>query len=165
MVWVFAIGLGDQSLIPGQIIPKTQKMVLDASLSNTQHYKALIKCKWSNPGNGVAVFSTPRCYSYWKGSLQVTLSHSRPTYLLLLSLLLSSLLYPTLSTTVYVFQHNFSCFSSQVFRCPGYDTKLNLMMRLGRVWSTPLLLLLLVPLWLIEVVPVRVTSMGQTDLF
>ena len=25
--------------IPGQVIPKTQKMVLDATLPNTQHYK------------------------------------------------------------------------------------------------------------------------------
>ena len=31
--------------IPGQVIPKTQKMVLDASLLNTQHYKVRIKGK------------------------------------------------------------------------------------------------------------------------
>ena len=30
---------------PGHVIPKTQKMVLDASLLNTQHYKLEIKCK------------------------------------------------------------------------------------------------------------------------
>ena len=30
---------------PGQVIPKTQKMVLDASLLNTQHYKVRIKGK------------------------------------------------------------------------------------------------------------------------
>ena len=29
---VFANGLGDQGSIPGQVIPKTQKMVLDATL-------------------------------------------------------------------------------------------------------------------------------------
>ena len=29
----------------GQVIPKTQKMVLDASLLNTQHYKVRIKGK------------------------------------------------------------------------------------------------------------------------
>ena len=29
--------------IPGRVIPKTQKMVLDASLFNTQHYKVRIK--------------------------------------------------------------------------------------------------------------------------
>ena len=30
---------------PGRVIPKTQKMVLDASLLNTQHYKVWIKGK------------------------------------------------------------------------------------------------------------------------
>ena len=40
--------------IPGQLIPKTQKMVHDAALLNTQHYKVRIKGKveqsweWSN---------------------------------------------------------------------------------------------------------------------
>ena len=29
--------------IPGRVIPKTQKVVLDAALLNTQHYKARIK--------------------------------------------------------------------------------------------------------------------------
>ena len=36
---VFANGLGNWGSIPGQVIPKTQKMVLDATLLNTQHYK------------------------------------------------------------------------------------------------------------------------------
>ena len=45
MVRVFANGLGDVGSIPGQVIPKTQKMVLDASLLNTQHYKVRIKDK------------------------------------------------------------------------------------------------------------------------
>ena len=35
MVRVFANGLGDWGSIPGRVIPKTQKMVLDASLLNT----------------------------------------------------------------------------------------------------------------------------------
>ena len=30
--------------IPGRVIPKTKKMVLDASFLNTQHYKVQIKC-------------------------------------------------------------------------------------------------------------------------
>ena len=51
---VFANGPGDQGSIPGHVITKTQKMVLDASLFNTQNYKVGIKVKWSNPGNGVA---------------------------------------------------------------------------------------------------------------
>ena len=36
---VFANGPGDQGSIPGRVIPKIQKMVLDAALLNTQHYK------------------------------------------------------------------------------------------------------------------------------
>ena len=36
---VFASGPGDWNSIPGRIIPKTQKMVLDAALLNIQHYK------------------------------------------------------------------------------------------------------------------------------
>ena len=45
MVWVFANGPGDLGSIPGRVIPKTQKMVLDPSLLNTQHYKVRIKGK------------------------------------------------------------------------------------------------------------------------
>ena len=42
---VFANGLGDRGSIPGQIILKTLKMVLDTSLLNTQHNKVWIKGK------------------------------------------------------------------------------------------------------------------------
>ena len=34
---VFTNGPGDWDSIPGQVIPKTQKMVLDATLLNTNH--------------------------------------------------------------------------------------------------------------------------------
>ena len=51
MVRVFANGLGDLGSIP-----KTQKMVLDATLLNTQHYK--VRVKWSNSGKGVAPYLT-----------------------------------------------------------------------------------------------------------
>ena len=44
-VRVFANGPGNLGSIPGRVIPKTQKMVLDASLLNTQHYKVRIKGK------------------------------------------------------------------------------------------------------------------------
>ena len=44
-VRVFANGPGDLGSIPGRVIPKTQKMVLDTSLLNTQHYKVRIKGK------------------------------------------------------------------------------------------------------------------------
>ena len=48
---VFDNGLGDRGSIPGRVIPKTQKMILDSALfpliplHNTQHYKARIKGK------------------------------------------------------------------------------------------------------------------------
>ena len=42
---VFAYGSGDQGSIPGRIIPKTLKMVLDTSLLNIQQYKVRIKGK------------------------------------------------------------------------------------------------------------------------
>ena len=35
---VSANGPGDRGSIPGRVIPKTKKLVLDASLFNTQHY-------------------------------------------------------------------------------------------------------------------------------
>ena len=45
MVILFANSLGDPSSIPGRVIPKTQNMVLHASLLNTQPYKVQIKGK------------------------------------------------------------------------------------------------------------------------
>ena len=45
IVQVFANGPEDLGSIPGRIIPKTQKVVLDASLFNTQQYKVRIKGK------------------------------------------------------------------------------------------------------------------------
>ena len=45
MVRVFANGPGNRGSIPGSAIPKTQKMVLDATLLNIQQYKVGIKGK------------------------------------------------------------------------------------------------------------------------
>ena len=70
-------GPEDLGSIPGRVIPKTQKMVLDASLLNTQHYKVRIKGKVKQSREGVAPSPTPWCSSYWKGSLRVTLDYGR----------------------------------------------------------------------------------------
>ena len=43
--WVFANGLGDLGSIPGRVIPKTLKMVVDTSLLNTEQYKVSIEGK------------------------------------------------------------------------------------------------------------------------
>ena len=85
IVWVnsiawnrnFANGPGDLGSIPGWVIPKTQKMVLDASLLNTQHYKVPIKGKVEQSREGVAPSPTHWCSSYRKGSLRVTLDYGR----------------------------------------------------------------------------------------
>ena len=45
MSTVLANSPGDQGPIPGQVITKAQKIVLDTSLINTQHYKLRIKDK------------------------------------------------------------------------------------------------------------------------
>ena len=61
MVRVFANGPGDLGSIPGRVILKTQKMVLNAIFLNTQHYK--VRLKWSNPGKGIVHSPTP-----WRSS-------------------------------------------------------------------------------------------------
>ena len=47
---VCANGQGDLGSIPGRVIPETFKMVLDASLLNTQQYKVGIKGKVKQSG-------------------------------------------------------------------------------------------------------------------
>ena len=42
---MIANGPGDLGSIPGRVIPKTLKMVLDTTLLNTQHYKVRFKGK------------------------------------------------------------------------------------------------------------------------
>ena len=76
---VFTNGPGDLGSIPGRVLPKTLKMVLDISLLNTY----VSRVKRSNPGKGVAPSLTSRCSSYWKGSLLVGLDYGRQLYLLI----------------------------------------------------------------------------------
>ena len=47
---VFANGPKNWSSIPGLVMTKTQKMVPDVGLLNTQHYKVRIKGKVEQPG-------------------------------------------------------------------------------------------------------------------
>ena len=80
MVKVFANGPGDLGSIPDQIIPKTQKMVLDSFLLNTQHYKVRIKGKVEQSRERSSTL--PWCSSYRKGNHRVTLDCSCQLYLL-----------------------------------------------------------------------------------
>ena len=83
---VLDIGLGVRVFANGPVqsqvesYAKTQKMVLDASLLNTQHYKVRIKGKVEQSREGVAPTPTPWCSSYRKGSLRVTLNYGRQLY-------------------------------------------------------------------------------------
>ena len=70
---MFANGPGDWESVPGRVIPKTQKMVLDSALFNTQHYKVRIKGKVEQPRERNSALSYISVSSYWKGSLHVTL--------------------------------------------------------------------------------------------
>ena len=57
----FANGPGDLGSIPGRVIPKTLKMVLDTSLHNTQQYKVRIEGKVEQYRERSSALPTPRC--------------------------------------------------------------------------------------------------------
>ena len=65
MVRVFANGPGDLGSITDQVIPKTQKMVLDALTLSIIRYVSRVK--WDNQGRGVVPSPTPWWSSYQKG--------------------------------------------------------------------------------------------------
>ena len=88
---VFTNGPGDLGSIPGCVIPKTLKIVLDTTLLNTQQYKVHIKGKVEQSRERSSTFSTPRCSSYWKGSLLVALDNGRQLYLLTYTCILNKL--------------------------------------------------------------------------
>ena len=61
---VLTSGPGDLGSIPGCVIPKTLKMVLDTPYLTLSNIRYVSRVKWSNPGKGVAPSPTPRCSSY-----------------------------------------------------------------------------------------------------
>ena len=77
---VFNNGLGDRDSILGCVIPKTLKRVLIPTCLTLSNIRYVSRVKWSNPGKGVAPSPTPRCSSYWKGSLQVALDYGHQLY-------------------------------------------------------------------------------------
>ena len=80
---VFANGSADLGSIPGRVIPKTLKMVLDTSLLNTQRYKVRIEGKVEQSKERSSPLPSPRWSSYWKGSLLVALDYDRQLTLFL----------------------------------------------------------------------------------
>ena len=65
--WVQSQVASYQRLLKWYLIPPC------LTVSNIRYVS---KVKWSNPGKGVALSPTPRCSSYWKGSLQATLDNA-----------------------------------------------------------------------------------------
>ena len=73
---VFANGLGDLGSIPGHVIPKTLKMVLDTSLLNTQQYKIHIKSKVEQPRERSSAPPYLNVVAIEKGAFGVALDYS-----------------------------------------------------------------------------------------
>ncbi len=61
---VFANAPGDLGSIPGCVMPKTLKMVLDTSLFNTQQYKVCIKGTVEQSRERSSALPIPQCSSY-----------------------------------------------------------------------------------------------------
>ena len=74
------------------------------TLSNIRYVSRI---KWSNPGKGVVPSPTPRCSSYWKGSLLVVLDKREKTLLTFTYLWLILRLYYNKSK-IFVFGYTFS---------------------------------------------------------
>ena len=77
---MFGNGPVDLGSIPGRVIPKTQKMVLDTSLLNTLHYKVCIKGKVEQSSKRSSAPPPPKCSSYWKRSLLVAIDYGCQLY-------------------------------------------------------------------------------------
>ena len=73
VVRVFANGQGDMGSISGPVIQKTLKWYLMPPCSSLSNIRYVSRVKWSNLCKGVASSPTPRCSSYWGGSLLVAL--------------------------------------------------------------------------------------------
>ena len=84
---MFANGPGDRGLIPGLFIPKTQKWYLMPLCLTLSAIRYRSRVNWSNPGNGVV--PSPRCGSYWKGSIRVPFDWDRQLYFYYIGLLFS----------------------------------------------------------------------------
>ena len=71
---------GDLGSIPGQVMPKTLKMVLEPPCLTLSNIRYVSRVKWSNPRKGVGPSFTPRCCSCWKRSLRVALDYDHQLY-------------------------------------------------------------------------------------
>ena len=88
---VFANGPGDLDSIPGRVIPKTLKMILDTSVLNTEQYKVRIKGKVEQSRERSSASPTPRRSSYRKGRLLVVLDYGHQLYKFSYSLIVKNI--------------------------------------------------------------------------
>ena len=77
---VFANGPVDLGSIPGRVIPKTLKMVLDTSLLNTQQYKVCIKGKVEKSRERSSALPDTSVYSLLKRETSGRPRLRSPTY-------------------------------------------------------------------------------------
>ena len=78
---MFINGLEDLGLVPGHVISKTLKMVLDTSLLNTQEYKVRIKGKVEQSmERSSALLLHLGVVAIKKGSLWVALDYSQQLF-------------------------------------------------------------------------------------
>ena len=75
---VFTNGPEDLGSIPGRVILKTLKMILDTLTFSNKRYVSTVK--WSNPRKRVAPSLTYRWRSYWKGTLLVALDYGHQLF-------------------------------------------------------------------------------------
>ena len=98
---VFANSPGDRGSIPDRVVRKTQKWYLVLSCLRLRIIMYVSREKWSNPGKGVARPLTPRCSSYRKGSLPVTLDYDN----------IYTFTYIHTDTHVYIYIYIWICYS------------------------------------------------------
>ena len=75
----FTNGPENRSSIPGPVIRKTQKIVFDASLHDTQYHKIRTRVEWSNSGRS-SDFSNLSVKKLLKKEPSGRLYNGRPTY-------------------------------------------------------------------------------------
>ena len=106
---VFANGLEDLGSIPGRIIQNTLKWFLMPPRLTFSDIRYVSRVKWSNPGKGIVPSPTPRCSSYWKGSLLVALyDYGRQLYFTFnIYLFLTFSVFRQLSSSLFLYSQRF----------------------------------------------------------
>ena len=80
--WVECSPMIRETLVQSQVASyqRLKKWDLIPPCLTLNNIRYASRVKWSNPEKGVAPSPTPRCSSYWKGSLLVALDYGRQLY-------------------------------------------------------------------------------------